>query len=96
MRVVIIISKPKTTKLSRSPHFTHSTPVKQTLSFVLLLRTSNGCRLPCLPWLLTRRPDAMPSLAHPALGTSRTVRRVQRRRRFSCSILLVFTWIYAR
>ena len=28
----------------------------------------------------------MPSLASPALGTSRTVSRIQRRRRFSCSI----------
>ena len=28
----------------------------------------------------------MPSMAHPALGTSRAVRRIQRRRRFSCSI----------
>ena len=28
----------------------------------------------------------MPSLASPALGTSRAVRRIQRRRRFSCLI----------
>ena len=28
----------------------------------------------------------MPSMTHPALGTSRTVRRIQRRRRFSCLI----------
>ena len=28
----------------------------------------------------------MPSLASPALGTSRTVRRIRHRRRFSCSI----------
>ena len=30
----------------------------------------------------------MPSVALPALGTSRAVRRIQRRRRFSCSILV--------
>ncbi len=29
----------------------------------------------------------MPSLASPALGTSRTVRRIQRRRRFSSRLL---------
>ena len=33
-----------------------------------------------------RRPAIMPSLASPALGTSRAVRGIQRRRRFSCSI----------
>lgn len=27
-----------------------------------------------------RRPDAMPSMAHPALGATRSVRHIQRRR----------------
>ena len=52
---------------------------------ILLLHALSQMSVAMPSLAFQRRPAIMPSLALPALGTSRTVRRIQRRRRFSCS-----------
>ena len=76
----------KSTKIDLPCSKTCSIPVKNTVS-----RNPPAAPL----WMSVAMPSIavfsgdraiMPSVALPALGTSRAVRRIQRRRRFSCSI----------